>query len=328
MSASAMRIETGSRLHFGLLGWGPELPRQFGGVGLMIDNPGLVIEAREFETWRAQGPLSERCLKVAQAVALQLEARGTSVSPLAFDLIRAPREHTGLGVGTQASLAIARLVIEHARISSVTATELARLTGRGLRSGIGLHGFDRGGLIVDGGRGSDDRVPPLLSALPFPADWNILLVSPELERGRHGQEERAAFQTMPGVPLAIHEKLCRLLVTGILPAVAEEDLDTFGAALEEFQEVVGGCFATAQGGTFSQPLLGEIAQIMKQAGLVGVGQSSWGPTLYAFTDREPEELASFTAELAHRYNLGPQGLIWTKGRQGPPRITLKHDVWT
>ena len=36
---------------------------------------------------------------------------------------------------------------------------LARLSGRGRRSGIGLHGFFHGGLIVDGGR-RDEAIPP------------------------------------------------------------------------------------------------------------------------------------------------------------------------
>ena len=35
------RLRTPSRLHFGLFGWGPEARRQFGGVGLMVDDPGL-----------------------------------------------------------------------------------------------------------------------------------------------------------------------------------------------------------------------------------------------------------------------------------------------
>ena len=40
-----LRILTPSRLHFGLLGWGPQAPRQFGGVGLMVERPGLEIVA-------------------------------------------------------------------------------------------------------------------------------------------------------------------------------------------------------------------------------------------------------------------------------------------
>ena len=41
-----IQIRTPSRLHFGLLGWGPEVVRQFGGIGLMIDSPGIELDRR------------------------------------------------------------------------------------------------------------------------------------------------------------------------------------------------------------------------------------------------------------------------------------------
>ena len=318
-----MKIETGSRLHFGLLGWGPELPRQFGGVGLMIEDPALEITAQQAQNWQATGPLSERALRIAQTLAHEFDARGAKVAPLAIEIIRAPREHTGLGVGTQLSLAVARLIAEQVGLGALPAIDLARLTGRGLRSGIGLHGFDRGGLIADAGHAPDQgkRPPPLLAAQAFPSDWNILLVTPDLKRGRHGQEEYAAFQSMPAVSLATHERLCRLLVMGILPAVAEADLSCFGATLEAFQQEVGATFATAQGGTFGHPQLAELVHAMKQADLVGVGQSSWGPTLYGFTNQSPDELTAFTRKIQEQYQLDAQGLIWTQARQRPAIIS-------
>src|SRR5205823_2425989 len=83
-----------------------------------------------------------------------------------------------LGVGTQLSLAVARVLLELAGRPVPEAPELAALCGRGLRSGIGLHGFDRGGLVVDGGRRSDDGIPPLLAHLDFPDDWAVLVILP------------------------------------------------------------------------------------------------------------------------------------------------------
>ncbi len=317
---NATRIESGSRLHFGLLGWGPELSRQFGGVGLMIEKPGLVIIAQNASDWQARGPLAHRCLQIALDVSEKLQACGTVVAPLAFEIEQIPGEHTGLGVGTQLSLAVARLITHQTGMATLSATELAQLTGRGLRSGIGLHGFDRGGLIVDGGHGQNQGPPPLITALSFPADWNILVVTPELERGRHGSEERSAFATMPAVPRATHERLCRLLITGILPAVVETDLGTFGAALQEFQQEVGSTFASAQGGTFAHPKLAEVAQAMSRVGLQGVGQSSWGPTLYGFTNRTPEDLTAFTQELQERFKLQHHELLWTRAQQRPTLV--------
>ncbi len=55
-----LRIRTASRLHFGLLGWGPQAPRQFGGIGLMIEAPGIELLAELAANWSFAGPLADR----------------------------------------------------------------------------------------------------------------------------------------------------------------------------------------------------------------------------------------------------------------------------
>ena len=56
MTNLRMRIRTPSRLHFGLLGWGPQAGRQFGGVGLMIDSPGIDLLVEPASSWLIEGP--------------------------------------------------------------------------------------------------------------------------------------------------------------------------------------------------------------------------------------------------------------------------------
>ncbi len=106
-----LRIRTPSRLHFGLLGWGPHATRQFGGVGLMIDAPGIELAAEPAPRWTAEGPLAARALQVAERVAGRFIAMGVPIPPARITILRAPEEHVGLGVGTQLSLAVARAVI-------------------------------------------------------------------------------------------------------------------------------------------------------------------------------------------------------------------------
>ena len=60
MTNLRMRIRTPSRLHFGLLGWGPQASRQFGGVGLMIDAPGIDLVVEPASSWLIEGPLAPR----------------------------------------------------------------------------------------------------------------------------------------------------------------------------------------------------------------------------------------------------------------------------
>ena len=302
------RIRTPSRLHFGLLARGADAPRQFGGVGLMVDAPGLEVVAEPSPTWRAEGPCSARVLQVAERAA-RLEP---TLGPATFRVVSAPPEHVGLGSGTQLALAVAKVLTTLAGRPAVPIAELARLAGRGLRSGIGLHGFASGGLIVDGGRGRPDGIPPQLARLDLPAAWSVLIVIPPLALGLHGPAELRAFAELPPIPAARTDHLCRLVLLGLLPAAAEADLPGFGAALEAIQDLIGRSFAPAQAGPFAHPQLAEIAAHLRSAGLHGVGQSSWGPALYAFAEAPDDVLkARIVRDLQSRFAIEPVAVTWT-----------------
>lgn len=309
-----IEIRTTARLHFGLLGWGADAPRQFGGVGLMIEAPSLDLEARLANGWSAAGPLSTRALRVALRIADRLETLGVKVPPLSITIREGPPEHVGLGTGTQLSLAVGRAVLGFVENSESNAGRVAELTGRGRRSGIGLHGFDRGGLLVDGGRGSSDAIPPLVARHEFPSEWSILLVIPSLPPGLSGHDEVEAFRGLRPVPSSLTDRLCRLILLEMFPAVAERNLPSFGSSLVEIQEHVGRCFASVQGGRFAHPLLDEIAARMVGEGLHGVGQSSWGPTIYGFTDEPEARFGNLVHDLRESFGIGPNALVWTRGR--------------
>ena len=238
----------------------------------------------------------------------------------AIQIVRAPREHVGLGVGTQLSLAIALAVLELNGETEPGAERLARLTGRGYRSGIGLHGFRHGGLIVDGGRKRESDIPPMVARVPFPEDWSVLIVQPPGPSGLHGPEEIRAFAHLASIAPELTDQLCRLVLLGILPAVIEHDLTAFGAALCELQTHMGDRFAPAQGGPYTAPAATTIVAELKDLGFVGVGQSSWGPTLYAFSDRPDAELVDSTDRLRGRFGLDTSSLFWTKASSNGARI--------
>jgi beta-RFAP synthase len=186
MSRIRIRIQTPSRLHFGLLAWGPQSPRLFGGVGLMIEAPRLELWAEPAPQWNADGPLARRVLDVAERIAGRLAVEGVRLAPVHFRIQQAPAEHVGLGVGTQLSLAVARALFAVSELPVPSLEELSALTGRGQRSGIGLHGFVHGGLIVDGGRCNPEGIPPLLSHVNFPPEWAILVIQPRRFTGFTG----------------------------------------------------------------------------------------------------------------------------------------------
>jgi beta-ribofuranosylaminobenzene 5'-phosphate synthase len=286
-----IRIRTPSRLHFGLFSlpsahatdWlnhegAPILPRrQYGGVGLMIDKPGIELTIAKADHWSAEGPLGQRAMHFAHAYCDQvgvLDAFHVQVESVA-------QEHAGLGTGTQLGLAVARAIAELTNQPERDAVTLARHVGRGRRSAIGVHGFEQGGFIVEGGKTSDECVSPLLVRCPFP--WNVILITPRDLGGVHGPAEIDAFAELEAQEPddRATETLCRLVLLGLLPALIEQDLTTFGEALYDFNRRAGEMFRRAQGGLYAHPRIEEIVRSLRLLGIKGVGQSSWGPTVFA-----------------------------------------------
>jgi beta-RFAP synthase len=77
------------------------------------------------------------------------------------------------------------------------------------------------------------------------------------------------------------ERLCRLVLLGLLPALVERDLAVFGEALHELNRLVGEAFRHLQGGIYAHPEAADLVAFLRRQGIRGVGQSSWGPTLFA-----------------------------------------------
>ena len=48
----------------------------------------------------------------------------------------------------------------------------------------------------------------------------------------------------------------------------------------------GECFALAQGGPFASPEIAKLVNAVRDLGYTGVGQSSWGPTVFVVTSDE------------------------------------------
>src|SRR5262249_48804732 len=138
--------------------------RQFGGVGLMVEQPGVRVSLQPAESWSAEGPMAGRALAYARKIALSLS------SPHRFHLNveASAAEHVGLGTGTQLGLAVARAVALACGHEKFGAVELACRLGRGKRSALGIHGFARGGFLVDGGKGPKSTIAPLIAHCDFP----------------------------------------------------------------------------------------------------------------------------------------------------------------
>jgi beta-RFAP synthase len=315
-----IRVRTASRLHFGLLSlpagghwenWQGEAvvpARRFGGVGLMVREPGIELALRPAAAWSAEGPLAERALELARQFAAAVPAE--QAPPQHVIVTRAARAHSGLGTGTQLGLAVARALATAWQLGPLDAIELARRVGRGQRSALGVHGFARGGFLVDGGKSERATLAPLIARVDFPEPWRLVLGIPLDLAGTHGADESEAFRRLGsrGAPIELTERLCRLVLLGLLPALAERDLPAFGECLYDFNARAGQLFAAEQGGTYSTARAAELVAFVRRQGVRGTGQSSWGPTVFAVTE-DQDRAEHLAARLRERFGETSEVLI-------------------
>jgi beta-ribofuranosylaminobenzene 5'-phosphate synthase len=273
-----VRVTAAARLHLGFLDLAGDLGRQFGSIGLAIDAFETRVQLRESLSFEIMGQERERGARLARRIAENL-GLDTGKTLIISNAIPA---HAGLGSGTQLALAIATAFRRLVRLP-LDPREDARLLDRGARSGVGVALFERGGLAVDAGRGSKTGIPPVIAWVNFPQDWRILLVLDARAEGAHGEAELRAFAQLPRCSSDVANEMCRRTLMQILPGAVEEDFEAFGDGVARIQEIVGDYFAPAQGGgRFSSVAVGRVAARLKALGARGIGQSSWGPTGFAF----------------------------------------------
>lgn len=275
-----------SRLHFGLLSFGRTDRPQYGGLGVMVERPGLRLEVRRSPEFATRGVAQSRLEAFAQ---MWQQATQDDLPPVELRLAQAPAQHIGLGTGTQLGLTVAAALFAASTRPVPSASELAVMVGRAKRSSVGTYGFDRGGLIYELGKTLRDQVGQLAAHLQLPQAWRITLLTPArgaADEGLSGSAELQAFRKLPEVPVAVTERLMTLAEEAILPAARNQDLAAFGEAVYEYGVTAGGCFAEAQGGSFATPQLATWVDAIRALGVAGVGQSSWGPTLFAFHENE------------------------------------------
>jgi beta-ribofuranosylaminobenzene 5'-phosphate synthase len=299
--ANSVTVSVPARLHLGFLDLNGELGRRFGGIGLAISGLGTSLTIERAGSSEISGPDADRVSQHLQKLE-RLLSLGSKHRIRISEVVPA---HAGLGSGTQLALAVASGLRTLHKLPLDIAGDALRL-GRGARSGIGIGLFSHGGLVVDGGRGTRATAAPIICRLPMPENWRVLVILDPQRQGIHGPEEATTMAALPAMCAGDAARLCRLVLMQALPALADHDLENFGAAIKELQISLGDYFAPAQGGArFMSPDVGAILDALDNAGAFGVGQSSWGPTGFAFA-KSPEDaarLASAAAGQARRKGL-------------------------
>ncbi|WP_353641198.1 beta-ribofuranosylaminobenzene 5'-phosphate synthase family protein [Mesorhizobium sp. WSM2239] len=281
--SNSVTIRVPARLHLGFLDLNGDVGRRFGSVGLPLSEPETVVTLSRAAETSVEGSEAARAEQHLSALCRHLGIKSNH----RLVVEQAIPSHAGLGSGTQIALAVAAALRTLHGLPLDIAGD-AILLARGARSGIGIASFESGGVIVDAGKNSTGRPPPVVARLPFPDEWRVLLILDEAVEGLHGQDELQAFRALPQFPAAGAGEICRQVLMGLMPALVEHDLPVFGAAVTTIQTLIGTHFAPAQGGVFTSRRVEALARRLVDAGAVGIGQSSWGPTGFAFAPSEDE----------------------------------------
>jgi beta-ribofuranosylaminobenzene 5'-phosphate synthase len=290
-------VTTTARLHFGFLDPSGRGRQPFGSFGLSLDRPTTRLTLERAGSFEAIGPERERGLRYLRSIA----ASSGRAASYRLRIEEAIPPHAGLGSGTQLALAVgsAFAALEDLRLD---AQEIAARLGRGARSGIGIATFAQGGVVLDSGP-RQGSLPQLVSRLPFPADWRVLLIFDSGSRGLAGESETDAFDTLPAFPKSEAADLHRRIAQSALPALAVRDFTTFCDEIGHLQAAMGAYFAPLQGGPYASAKVSETLAWLRVQGVSGLGQSSWGPTGFAFAASEAEGqalLKGLRAEIGHR----------------------------
>ncbi|MCA9187759.1 MAG: hypothetical protein R3E01_02940 [Pirellulaceae bacterium] len=281
MGFRTVTIEAPSRLHFGLMSFGgPAGQLSFGGVGLMVDRPGLRLTVRPAKRLAVSGPMADRVQNTIETWSRH-RRKGQTI-PVELHVDRAPAPHVGLGSGTQLVLSVVRaLEMFHDEVETPIES-LAAEFGRAKRSAIGTYGFKLGGFIMEHGRREEGVIAPLACHYDVPTEWQFVLFRPIEQQGLSGAAEQDWFAKATPVSAETTRWLREKAEQEMVPALERRDVDAFGEAVYEYGLRAGACFSgKLKGGSFATPTLARWVSIARELGVRGIGQSSWGPTLFA-----------------------------------------------
>lgn len=277
-------VKSPSRLHFTLIDLNGELGRIDGGVGVALNYPNVILEASKSESIVIEGLMINKVKRLAEKFIKAMDIK----EAFKINVKKVIPNHVGLGSSTQLSLSIASALAKLFNIKA-DVKYLAEVMGRGGTSGIGIAAFQYGGFIVDGGhpfkkrggkkaflpsRAAKAKPPPIIIRCDFPLEWGFVIAIPNLPKGLYGKKEVEAFKAICPTPSSEAEKISRLILMKMLPALKELNIKEFGEALTELQNI------SPTKKSLMHPIVKKCIEKMLDNGAYGAGQSSWGPSVY------------------------------------------------
>lgn len=297
-----IRITTPCRIHLSLIDENGEIGRVDGGIGLMLDQPNVVLEvsnnadefAIECDRYYKESVhvINEKASKIFKLFRINNKN-------FHFHLIKYYPSHVGLGSKTQLSLAIGT-AISILKNMEIPLREITKMVERGGTSGIGWRGFETGGFILDGGHdfgtgkekesfspsSSSTTIDPALTIMRYkiPDNWRFLLVIPNVRPGANGQEEVEIFKKYTPIPREEVSEASHQILMKVLPGLLKNNLECFGEGLKRIQNVG---FKKIEISLQNQ-IVKDLLKFFEEKGVKAYGMSSFGPSIIGITESDSE----------------------------------------
>ncbi len=292
-------VRAGMRLHLGFYRFS-DPPFEYGGLGLAIEEPSLSVTLTDEGKAALPGWVADIALRVLGEIGVP--------SNVGVEVEGFLDRHVGLGTTTRLMLSLLKAAYLM-RGEAVDLPAMAWRFGRGRVSGVGVWTFIYGGIVVDSGRVPDmGRVPPPVSHAYFPPRWRAVIALPTVNGYSMSEVSEEPIMKKP----LKHPKqdILYSAVARLLSATHLGLFDEFVTSIEKIQELTGEYFSRWQGGIYCCEQSRALAERMKSLGLRGVGQSSWGPTVYGFTPTNEGAGEAATELTAYMREVGIKGYVW------------------
>jgi beta-ribofuranosylaminobenzene 5'-phosphate synthase len=276
-----------AHLHAGNMDLTGDLGRLYGTAGFTIEYPRTVIEAVKSDKIAVMGEDSEN----AETYARTFMERFGIDGGIAVTIRETIPKHLGMGSQTALALSLGHAISELYN-RPIGIEEMAIALGRSDIVALGFNSFQTGGFIVDGGykiREKGRRIPPCLFRYPIPEDWLFVICIPQRpipEILKIKEHEEEILDTLKPMPEQMSDRLSRIMLMQVMPAIMEHDIKTFGKYLTAFNSRLGAGFweEFQEGNTYCDPVVESGINLLLENGAYGAGQTCWGPTFYGLVD--------------------------------------------
>ena len=269
----SIQIVSPARLHFGFLDLTKNKQKSFGGIGVTINKFNTIINLKKYHKLVINGDKSNKVFNLVKKFCKINQIKSNYL----INIEKTIPEHIGLGSGTQMALSIG-MAINKLNNLNLNILEIGTMLGRGMRSNIGIGSFIQGGFLID--LGIKNKFLPVFKKVNFPNEWKILLIKSK-NKGLHGNKEQKAFKLLQksnNKIIGLHY----LVLMKMYPSLIKQNFNEFSKCITEMQNYMGKYFNKMQGGKYSSAIISKIINFLKKEKTLGYGQTSWGPTGFAF----------------------------------------------